>query len=115
MMLYRLRCMRLTLPTALFSAGGLGAGVWEGQRCGCRNGACGVRTGARLRPLCPWGKAPDGLPGGGLRVLFRREAPGLGLWGWDVWWRRGLVPEGGRYGKGQGGGFLSSERPGAEL
>ena len=61
-------------------------------------GACGVRTIARLRPLCPWGKAPDGLPGGGLRVLFRRE-----------------VPEGGRYGKGQGGGFLSSERPGAEL
>ncbi len=71
--------LRLTLPTALFSAGGLGAGVWEGQRCGCRNGACGVRTGARLRPLCPWGKAPDGLPGGGLRVLFRREAPGPGF------------------------------------
>ena len=39
-----------------------------------------MRTGARLRPLCPWGKAPDGLPGGGLRVLFRREAlaPGFG-------------------------------------
>ena len=49
-----------------------------------------------------------------MRAFFRREAPGLGLWGWDVWWRRGLVPEGGRYGKGQGGGFLSSERPGAE-
>ena len=30
-------------------------------------------------------------------------------------WCRGPVPEGGRYGKGQGGGFLSSERPGAEL
>ena len=89
MMLYRLRCMRLTLPTALSFAGGPEAGVREGQRCGCRNGACGVRTGARLRPLCPWGKAPDG--------------------------RRGPVPEGGRYGKGQGGGFLSSERPGAEL
>ena len=42
-------------------------------------GACGVRTIARLRPLCPWGKAPDGLPGGGLRVLFRREAPGPGF------------------------------------
>ena len=25
------------------------------------------------------------------------------------------MPEGGWYGKGQGGGFLSSERPGAEL
>ena len=37
------------------------------------------------------------------------------LWGWDVWWSRRPVPEGGRYGKGQGGGFLSSERPGAEL
>ena len=68
--------------------GGLEAGVWEGQRCGCRNGACGVRTGARLRPLCPWSKAPDGLPGGGLRALFRREAPGPG--------------------------FLSMERPAAE-
>ena len=78
-------------------------------------GACGVRTIARLRPLCPWSKAPDGLPGGGLRAFFRREAPGLGLWGWDVRWRRGPVPEGGRYGKGQGGGFLNSERPGAEL
>ena len=80
--------MRLTLPTALFSTGGLGAGVWEGQLCGCRNGACGVRTGARLRPLCPCSKAPDGLPGGGLRALFRREAPGPG--------------------------FLSMERPAAE-
>ena len=38
-----------------------------------------MRTGARLRPLCPWGKAPDGLPGGGLRALFRREAPGPGF------------------------------------
>ena len=107
--------LRLTLPTALSFAGGLEAGVWEGQRCDCRNGACGVRTIARLRPLCPWSKAPDGLPGGGLRAFFRREAPGLGLWGWDVWWCRGPVPEGGWYGKGQGGGFLSSERPGAEL
>ena len=107
--------LRLTLPTALCFAGGPGAAVREGQRCGYRNGACGVRTIARLRPLCPWSKAPDGLPGGGLRAFFRREAPGLGLWGWDVRWRRGPVLEGGRYGKGQGGGFLSSERPGAEL
>lgn len=52
---------------------------------------------------------------GRLRAFFRREAPGFGLWGWDVWWSRGPVPEGGWYGKGQGGGFLSSERPGAEL
>ena len=73
-----------------------------------------MRTGARLRPLCPCSKAPDGLPGGGLRALFRREAPGFGLWGWDVWWRRGPVPEGGWYGKGQGDGFLSMERPAAE-
>ena len=78
--------LRLTLPTALSFAGGPGAGVWEGQRYGCRNGACGVRTGARLRPLCPWGKAPDGLPGGGLRAFFRREAPGFGfvVWGCAV-------------------------------
>ena len=78
--------LRLTLPTALSFAGGPGAGVWEGQRYGCRNGACGVRTGARLRPLCPWGKAPDGLPGGGLRAFFRREAPGSGfvVWGCAV-------------------------------
>lgn len=107
--------LRLTLPTALSFAGGPGAGVREGQRCGYRNGACGVRTIARLRPLCPWSKAPDGLPGGGLRAFFRREAPGFGLWGWDVRWRRGPVQEGGRYGKGQCGGFLSSERPGVEL
>ena len=80
--------LRLTLPTALCFAGGPGAGVREGQLCGCRNGACGVRTGARLRPLCPCSKAPDGLPGGGLRALFRREAPGPG--------------------------FLSMERPAAE-
>ena len=61
--------------------GGPEADVWEGQRCAYRNGACGVRTGARLRPLCPWGKAPDGLPGEGLRAFFHREAPGSGLWG----------------------------------
>ena len=73
--------LRLTLPTALSFAGGSGAAVWEGQRCAYRNGACGVRTGARLRPLCPWGKAPDGLPGGGLRAFFRREAPGSGFVG----------------------------------
>ena len=107
MMFYGLRCMRLTLvfcrrprgrraggsavrlpQRSLRSEDGRTAeaapGVWEGQRCAYRNGACGVRTGARLRPLCPWSKAPDGLPGGGLRAFFRREAPGLGLWGWDV-------------------------------
>ncbi len=61
-------------------------------------GACGVRTIARLRPLCPWSKAPDGLPGGGLRAFFRMEAPGLGLWCGDVWWRRGPVPEAEREG-----------------
>ena len=107
--------MRLTLPTALSFAGGPGPACGRVSGAVAVGGACGVRTIARLRPLCPWSKAPDGLPGGGLRALFRREAPGLGLWGWDVWWRRGMVPEGGRYGKGQGGGFLSSERPGAEL
>ena len=32
----------------------------EGQRCAYCNGACGVRTIACLRPLCPWCKAPDG-------------------------------------------------------
>ena len=115
MMLYRLRCMRLTLPTALSFAGGPGPACGRVSGAVAVGGACGVRTIARLRPLCPWSKAPDGLPGGGLRAFFRREAPGLGLWGWDVRWRRGPVPEGGRYGKGQGGGFLSSERPGAEL
>ena len=26
-------------------------GLWRGQRCGWRNEACGVRTGARLTPL----------------------------------------------------------------
>ena len=134
------RVLAADSPYRFVFAGGPGAAVREGQRCGYRNGACGVRTIARLRPLCPWSKAPDGLPGGGLRAFFRREAPGaLGarlrtacragacgrfsagrlrapaLWEWDVWWRRGPVPEGGRYGKGQGGGFLSSERPGAEL
>ena len=77
--------LRLTLPTALSFAGGLEAGVWEGQRCDCRNGACGVRTIARLRPLCPWSKAPDGLPGGGLRAFFRREAPGAGAGRRMVW------------------------------
>ena len=71
--------LRLTLPTALSLTGGPGAGVREGQRCGYRSGACGVRTIARLRPLCPRGKAPDGLPGGGLRAFFRREAPGFGF------------------------------------
>ena len=80
--------LRLTLPTALSFAGGPEAGVWEGQRCDCRNGACGVRTSARLRPLCPWSMAPDGLPGGGLRAFFRREAPGSGLWGWEC----GMAP-----------------------
>lgn len=40
-----------------------------------------MRTGARLRPLCPWGKAPDGLWVG--------MCGGAG----------GAVPEGGRFGK----------------
>ena len=62
----------------------------------------------------PLGQGSGRLAGRGLAGVFRREAPGFGLWGWDVWWRRGPVPEGGWYGKGQGGGFLSSERPGAE-
>ena len=66
-------------PYRFVFCGGPEAGVWDGQRCGCRNGSCGVRTGARLRPLCPWGKAPDGLPGGGLRAFFRREAPDPGF------------------------------------
>ena len=48
-------------------------------------GACGVRTSARLRPLSPWNKAPDGLPGGGLRAFFRREAPGAGAGRRMVW------------------------------
>lgn len=44
-------------------------------------GACGVRTIARLRPLFPRGKAPDGLWVG--------MCGGAG----------GAVPEGGRFGK----------------
>ena len=125
MMLYRLRCMRLTLPTALSFAGGPEAGVREGQRCGCRNGACGVRTGARLRPLCPWGKAPDGLPGGGcgrfpqggsglrLVVWGCAVAPGAGAGRRTVWkgsgWRlselgaTGSGAVGGAGGSGEGG------------
>ena len=83
--------------------GGPGAGVREGQRCGYRNGACGVRTGARLRPLCPWSKAPDGLPGGGLPGVFPQGGSGPRLVVWGC-----VVAPG-------GGGFLSSERPGAEL
>lgn len=55
----------------------------------CRAGACGRFSAGRLR------------------------TPALGRG--RVWWIRGPVPEGGWYGKGQGDGFLSSERPGAEL
>ena len=110
-------------------AGGWPGGLSEGRECRAlaadspyrfRVGGSAVRLPQRslrsednrtAEAALPLGKAPDGLPGGGLRAFFRREAPGFGLWGWDVWWRRGPVPEGGRYGKGQGGGFLSSERP----
>ena len=54
----------------------------------CRAGACGRFSAGRLR------------------------TPALGRG--RVWWIRGPVPEGGWYGKGQGGGFLSMERPAAE-
>ena len=48
-----------------------------------------MRTGARLRPLCPWGKAPDGLPGGGLRAFLQGSGrlAGRGL--------AGVFPQGG--------------------
>ena len=63
----------------------------------------------------PLEHGPGRLAGRGLAGVFPQGGSGLRLVGWDVWRRRGPVPEGGRYGNGQGGGFLSSERPGAEL
>ena len=68
-----------------------------------------MRTGARLRPLCPWGKAPDGLPGGGLRALFRREAPGPGFGALGV-----CGGDGGRCRKADGMGRVREERRGAD-
>ena len=98
--------LRLTLPTALCFAGGPRAAVWKGQRCGYRNGACGVRTGARLRPLCPWGKAPDGLPGGGLRAFFgagRRTVWKGSGWRLSELGATGSGAVGGAGGSGEGG------------
>ena len=95
--------------------GGPGAAVWEGQRCGYRGRSLRSEDRRTAEAALPLKQGSGRLAGRGLAGVFRREAPGFGLWGWDVWWRRGPVPEGGWYGKGQGGGFLSSERPAAEL
>ena len=54
------------------------------------------------------------LAGRGLAGVFPQGGSGPRLVGLGCVWRRGPVPEGGWYGKGQGGGFLSSERPEAE-
>ena len=98
--------------------------MWFQPASGRRVGGSAVRLpqrslrsedGRTAEAALPLGQGSGRLAGRGLAGVFRREAPGFGLWGWDVWWRRGPVPEGGWYGKGQGGGFLSSERPGAEL
>lgn len=67
MMLYRLRCMRLTLLTTLSFAGGPGAGVWEGQRCGYRGRSC-RRSGREWR----------GMKGGSLTPLWCYECDCLG-------------------------------------
>ena len=66
-------------------------------------GACGVRTIARLRPLCPWSKAPDGLPGGGLPGVFPQggSGPRLVVWGCVV--APGAGAGGGAGGSGEGG------------
>ena len=55
------------------------------------------------------------LAGRGLAGVFPHggSGPRLVVWGCVV--APGAGAGGGRYGKGQGGGFLSSERPGAEL
>lgn len=81
MMLYRFRCIRLTLPTALSFAGGPGPACGRVSSAVAVGGACGVRTIARLRPLCPWSKAPDGLPGGGLAGVFPQGGSGPRLVG----------------------------------
>ena len=76
------RVLAADSPYRFVFAGGPGAAVREGQRCGYRNGACGVRTIARLRPLCPWSKAPDGrLAGRGLAGVFPQGGSGLRLCG----------------------------------
>ena len=108
------------LPAAPGPACGRGSGAVA------VGGACGVRTIARLRPLCPWSKAPDGLPGGGLAGVFPQGgsgprlvglgcvvAPGAGAGRRTVWkgsgWRlselgaTGSGAVGGAGGSGEGG------------
>ena len=66
MMLYRLRCMRLTLLTTLSFAGGPGAGVWEGQRCGYRGRSLRSEDGRTTEAALPIGQGSGRLAGRGL-------------------------------------------------
>ena len=47
------------------------------------------------------------LPWGACGCFSAGKLRASALWCGDARWRRGPVPEGGRYGKGQGGGFLT--------
>ena len=71
--------------------------------------------GGTAEAALPLGQGSGRLAGRGLAGAFPQGGSGPRLWGAGrVWWIRGPVPEGGWYGKGQGGGFLSMERPAAE-
>ena len=73
--------MRLTLPTALFSAGGLGAGVWDGQRCGYRGGSLLSEDNRTAEAVLPLEQGSGRLAGRGLAGVFPQGGSGLRLVG----------------------------------
>ena len=93
MMLYRLRCMRLALPTALSFAGGPEAGVWEGQRCGYRGRSLRSEDNRTAEAALPLEQGSGRLAGRGACGRFsagrlRASACGVGMCGGAGGWCR---------------------------
>ena len=68
--------------------GGPGAAVWEGQRCGYRGRSLRSEDRRTAEAALPLKQGSGRLAGRGLAGVFRREAPGFGLWGWEC----GMAP-----------------------
>ena len=79
MMLYRFRCIRLTLPTALSFTGGPGAGVWECQRCGYRGRSLRSEDNRTAEAALPLEQGSGRLAGRGLAGVFPQGGSGLRL------------------------------------
>ena len=89
--------------------------MWDGQRCGYRGRSLRSEDNRTAEAALPLEQGSGRLAGRGLAGAFPQGGSGLRLVVWGCVVAPGAGAGRRRYGKGQGGGFLSSERPGAEL